>query len=68
MGDQHTTQTHVSKPIRHFTVSHFFRQEAEDAADAGSEDLSAQGFLNVPISGKDGNGGYHVTGYVGEFD
>lgn len=37
---------------------------AEDGA-AEAEDLT--GHLNVPISGRDGNGGFHITGYVGPY-
>lgn len=48
-------------------TNYIIGEEDKGAKSAPSEDLSAQGFLNVPISGKDGQGGYHVTGYVGPY-
>lgn len=37
----------------------------EDTSRDSSDDLA--GMLNVPISSRDGNGGFHVSGYVGPF-
>ena len=37
-----------------------------DGVDAkDTSHVGGKGFLNAPISGRDGNGGYHVSGYVG---
>jgi len=43
--------------------------EDENANSDGppAEDIAKNGFLNSPISGRDANGGFHVTGYVGPY-
>jgi len=48
-------------------TSYIIGDDDQGVDPAASEDVASQGFLNVPISGRDSNGGFHVTGYVGPY-